>query len=495
MEKIKILIFIFFLNIKSNFCIVVIPFKTYQLEDEGGKTMKALFESWRQNIIYTNISIGTPSQKITMTIDSNSYITNLFQHYCDIPISLYNSSESNSFKIRQAITYFPMVKASIISETVYFYNDLQMTELKAYELFKIIYSENKKEDQSYTYQYHNFTCINVGLKLNENRELEKNINLINQLAQNFKESYDFTFKYTSDNEGMIIIGAEPHVYEEKTYNSKDYRTAKAIDIDSQDYRDWHLTFEKIYCSYKDKTTGNVIDKTLNETKKIRIKFDLGIIYGSTDYKTMIKDIFFDKLIEEGKCFEHNYELETVYYCDKNQAGEIIKNEFPSLYFKNNEFDKIFELNYKDLFREYNDKIYFLVIFSQSPQKFFEIGKIFLKKYTFTFNQDTKLIGYYIKAKNSDPEQPKEKGGFLPETTFVIVISCLVIVFGVIGFFVGKLVYDKIRKKRMNELDDLYEYKPEEEETNDSYNNNNNSSTKEKSDEGDHLGINEEENIN
>ena len=490
MEKFKIIIFVFLINIKFNFCIVVIPFKTFKLNEPTNYTVQSILESWRENILYTNASIGTPPQKITMIIDSKSYITNLFQHMCDIPISSYNFSKSATFNIRQSITYYPMVKASIIDETIYFYNDLKMSKMKAYNLFKLIYSDNKKEDQSYMYQYHNYTCLNVGLKLNYNRDLEKNINLIIQLAQNFKESYDFTFKYTSDNEGMIIIGAEPHVYDPGKYSDKDYRTIGAEDNDLQDYRDWHLTFDEIYFPYKDKISGNIINKKLNETKKIRIKFDLGIIYGSTDYKKMIKELFFDSLIADGKCWEEKDGLETGYYCDKNEAEDIIQNSFPSLYFKMNQFNKIFELNYNDLFREKNGKIYFLIIFSETPQNYFEIGKIFLKKYTFTFNQDSKTIGYYLKTKESNNQNPTN-GLFFTKTSFIIIVVCVLIAFSVIGFFVGKYFYDKMRKRRMNELDDIYEYKPEE---NDSIVDKNTSTNS--NDEGDHLGINEdEENIN
>ena len=114
MEKFKIIFFIFLLNIKFNFSIVVIPFKTFELNEPTNYTVQSILESWRQNILYTNVSIGTPPQKITLIIDSKSYITSLFQHMCDIPISSYNSSKSGTFNIRQSITYYPMVKASII---------------------------------------------------------------------------------------------------------------------------------------------------------------------------------------------------------------------------------------------------------------------------------------------------------------------------------------------------------------------------------------------
>jgi len=264
------------------------------LPEPSNYTIESIFNSWGKNILYTTLSIGTPPQKIIMTINSNSYGTTLFQHMCDIPISLYNNNESKTFNRRQSVTYFPMVKASIIDETIYFYNNTEMDKLQEYKSFKFIYSDNKKEDQSYAYEYHNYTCINAGLKLNYNLEIEKFINIIIQLAQNFGESYDFTFKYNSNDEVMMIIGAEPHVFEPETYLEKDYRTVGANDKDMQVYRDWHITFDEIYISYKDKNTGNEMNKKLNETNKIRIKFDLGVIHGSTDYRNMIKSEFFSK---------------------------------------------------------------------------------------------------------------------------------------------------------------------------------------------------------
>ena len=123
MEKLKIIIYLFFSIIKFNFCIIVLPFKTYKLPEPSNYTIESIFNSWGKNILYTTLSIGTPPQKIINKINSNSYGTTLFQHMCDIPISLYNNNESKTFNRRQSVTYFPMVRASIIDETIYFYNN------------------------------------------------------------------------------------------------------------------------------------------------------------------------------------------------------------------------------------------------------------------------------------------------------------------------------------------------------------------------------------
>ena len=289
MDGIKSIIIYFFLIFQISYCIVVIPFRTYKLSEPGNFTLQTAFEIWKKNILYSYIYIGTPPQKIIMIIDSQSFTTNLFQHMCDIDISLYNKSESSSFYKRESVIYFPMINASIIDETLYLYTSLKMDKLNEFTLFKLIYSDNIKEDQKSFYEYHNNTCINIGLRIKPNREIEQKTNLINQLSKKLKENNIFTIKYISNDEGMLIIGKEPHFYEQEIYSEKDYRK-----IGTQDYSDWNLIFDEIYLSYKDKISGDKIKHKLNETLKIKIKFELGIIYGPKDYKEIIKKNFFNK---------------------------------------------------------------------------------------------------------------------------------------------------------------------------------------------------------
>jgi hypothetical protein len=199
--------------------------------------------------------------------------------------------------------------------------------------------------------------------------------------------------------------------------------------------------------------------------------------------------------------------------EENNSEEIIENQFPPLYFKMDKFNETFELNYKDLFREKDGYLYFLVVFSKTHQTFFEIGKIFLKKYTFTFNQNSKYIGYYINSKNPNPSDTtmpedssepssKKDESFVSSKYFYIVLAVSILVVGIIGFVIGKVVYDKIRKRRRNELEDLYEYQPQDdnnnnnENNNDKNNTNNNINISEETTEDANLGINEDEgNIN
>ena len=144
----------------------------------------------------------------------------------------------------------------------------------------------------------------------------------------------------------------------------------------------------------------IINEQISIIRALKIKFDLGLIIGTNEFRSLIKKLFFDNLITEEKCFEEKIKKDNdgdmyIYYCDKKLTEDFIKNEFPSIYFNVKVFNKTFELTYKDLFREKDGKLYFLMYFdSPNFSRFITVGSIFLKKYFFTFNQDYKMIGYY-----------------------------------------------------------------------------------------------------
>ena len=192
---------------------------------------------------------------------------------------------------------------------------------------------------------------------------------------------------------------------------------------------------------------------------------MGLIIGTNEFRSMIKKLFFDNLITEEKCFEEkinkdNYGEIYIYYCDKKLTEEFIKNEFPNIYFDVKHFNKTFELTYKDLFREKDGKLCFLMYFDSSNiGPYITVGSIFLKKYFFTFNQDSKMIGYY--NENLPGGKTKINNNNTIKYILFIVVPILIIIFGILGFFVGKFVYDTIRKKRINEIDDNYDYNPQQ----------------------------------
>ena len=448
-----------------NLCssIIVIPFKTYiQNEPDKFSSSSDMFSYWSKNIIYSNALIGTPPQNITIILNSQSYSSSIINHMCDLPNSFYDKDKSNSYTHEKYInSYSTMSNASLIRETLHLYNDLNTNKLVPYNDIRFIYSQNREEDQGKTYEYHPYTCMNMGLQLGWTYTNDYQANFISQLKKrlNITETYDFTFEYLNKTDGRIIIGNEPHFYNKKKYSDMQYRISGAVDNEGRNQRDFFLNFDSINLYYK--INGKYYNDTISMVKSIKFLIDMGLVYAPNEYKNNIDRIFFNDMKRNGKCFEEQTKDNLIfYYCDKTLAENDIKNNFPTLYFEMKQFHKTFELTYQDLFRTKHDKIFFLVYFrTYSLGNYFEIGKIFLQKYSFTFNQETKMIGYYnFDLPGGVVQDDEEKKSIFQNVYVWIGISVVVVVFAVLGFFIGKFVYDKVRKKRINEVDDdNYEY--------------------------------------
>ena len=442
-------------------CIIVIPFQTYIIpEPEKFANHSDIFKYWNQNILYTTTLIGTPGQNITLLLTSQTFGSLMFYHMCDIPFSSYEKEKSSSYSFNKCInSYSTMKNASLIEETIYLYSDLDMKELKPYNPFIIIYSQNEKEIQGDSYEYHESTCMNVGMQMSWSNFNEQYSNLILQLKKNLNviETRDFTFEYLTNTDGRIAIGSEPHLYDKEKYSELQYRISYAVNNEGINQRDFYLNFDRIFINKKN------YNETISLVKSSKIVFDMGLVNAPKGYKDAIDIYFFNDLIRKGKCNEGETKDYIFYYCDKDVYDNEIKNNFPNLYFEMKQFHKIFELTYEELFRIKNDKVYFLIYFRHYTfGNSFELGKIFLQKYSFTYNSETKMIGYYnFDLPSGKDKEKKEEKSFFKNVYVWIGIITVVVIFGILGFFLGKKVYDKVRKKRVNEVaDDNYDYNPQ-----------------------------------
>ena len=73
------------------------------------------------------------------------------------------------------------------------------------------------------------------------------------------------------------------------------------------------------------------------------------------------------------------------------------NKFPNLYLLYRQLNFTFSLDYNDLFMELDNKIYFLVIYADTPLSIWNFGIILIKKYSFMFDEDKKSL-YFIHLK-------------------------------------------------------------------------------------------------
>ena len=451
---------------------------------------------------YSSINISNNNQTILARITPDNYTFFLTEDECNKKsinnVENYLIITRNGYKIKNSLSYKNISKLTnnitnyknggILSEMFSFYNTTKLScQYLSYD-----HKDNKDIDTQINLQdikiiieeyTENKMCAVIGLgkpKINS----EEGINFINELKRiNSIDDYSFTYKFITSSDGQVIIGGLPHEYYN---NSKFYKEEQFMKINTNSPNNeifpWSISFNTIFLE-KENNEKIIIQKNA----KSFIIPNFGFIIGTIQYKKIILQNYFNSLINEGICnlekinninnfFSFNFEGFEIFSCDIYQIKVGNKSSFPKLKFKQNDYDYIFIFHFYDLFKEFNEKYYFLVIFPEEKYQNnnWYLGLPFLKKYQFIFNYDSKSIGFYnenIKEKNNDCENEKNNDrNFFKKLNMRIIIEIVVgiILIGliVIAFVIGKSNNYK-RKKRANELtDDNFEYFSNENNNND-----------------------------
>ena len=105
---------------------------------------------------------------------------------------------------------------------------------------------------------------------------------------------------------------------------------------------------------------------------------------------------------------------------------------------------------------HRNKIFFLIIFRTS-QGMFSFGKLFFKKYLFTFSFDNKIIGFYnnnlVINSHQTNNKNNEKNSGIKEKIIIFSLSIVFIFVLFVILIKIKKKYLNNRQKRMNELMD------------------------------------------
>ena len=277
----------------------------------------------------------------------------------------------------------------------------------------------------------------LGFLLAQQRFFDENVTNINFIPQlkkkNLISSYDFNFHFISENSGNIIIGEKPHEYNNSHYKKENYISI-GTSLIGEDL-DWSLSFDKIYFG----------EEELGNNNPILFRIEFGFIMGAYTWEYYLKKEFFNKLIEEKKCFKDSFhELGSTsyfYYC--NKTTDISK--FKPFTFCINQYNYNFTLTYKDLFIEVEDKYLFLMIIGGPTEIIF--GYPFLKKYQLIFNQDTKTIGFYTDIRK-DEEKPTGSNLIYYIVITILGIILISLITGAIVCYVKRM---KNHKKSATEL--------------------------------------------
>ena len=357
-------------------------------------------------------------------------------------------------------------KDILIKDQIYFYTNFELTEEIKVENISILFNPNSGENH-FKNEKEKISCGYIGLRLEMDYQNFKN-NLIVQLKDKgiiskaiffFIEVNKNLDKYKkNDIEYLLVIGEEIYdifsldninEYIGEKYNKENYVEKSKINdyIINEFYFLWKLRFNNIYYNI-----DNIIIN-MDKINNIFLDNNYGAMVGTYEYRESIKEKFFNDYINRSKCFEKNstlYEIGGFYYivCDKN----INIDNFPILSLKSNSLQYIYQMTKDELFVEDNNQIYFLIIFEFSRPNTWILGKPFLEKYLFSYNYYSRLLSFYnenLLEKERDNSHKNNDKKYI----ILIIVIILSLIALVLGFFIGKFIHYKIKRKKALELDE------------------------------------------
>ncbi len=323
--------------------------------------------------------------------------------------------------------------------------------------------------------------------------------------KNIKEKI-FSLVYNYETEGYLFIGNSLYNIDANKYKKNNFFKIN-VNRDKNGVK-WNIIFDKVYIhdsflegnsTLSNKSNGG---KIYLNAKQVNIKIDQKIIIGTSEYKKMIDNLYFNKLIKSNICkyeiIPFNSRNYYIYSCtallfatfetsypDDDYYQEPVYHylHFPSLIFQSYTLRYSFELKYEQLFQLLGERFYFMVIFDSDEEnrnsQEWTIGEQFIKKHTFSFNIDRKSILFYNEKQFNDKFEENDIFEGANEidilskrdnkNIFIIIILIVgAICFSILSFYLGIKIRER-RKKRANELRDEYEYISERETNNISIN--------------------------
>lgn len=454
---------------------IVLPFK--KITVETFKEYKTINDLISYNI-FTNIELGSESepQFVGFIIDQNESSFYLKKRLLSFNFTksneimkLYHKMPNFWFDKRKSKEIVNCDYAQYCSDT-FFFNNLENEKTKIHYFRYNIYCD---------FIIESYKCGIIGMKNPNNLYYENNqtyIYFLDELKQKelIDENY-FTILYDDNNNnfdynenlylGKLIIGESPHIFNPLIFKKRDEVIIPGIDYS------FFVNELKFNSSNEFYIENNV---------EILISFTSGFIKGSPQYRKEIESNFFKDLIKKDLCkvdfLSENLYISNyyIYSCLNNDTIiDYIKN-FPPLFLEIKTQNLTFILSEKDLFRVFQDRIYFLIAFrDEKPSTFSSkwiVGEIFLRKYITSFNFDSKSISFYRsqidKANNNnqiiyDEDEIEKKSNI-----FNIFRTLLEILMGLFIILMLFIFYRKIkgrRKLHANELEDNnFSYVPKKE---------------------------------
>ena len=483
-------------------CIFIFPFDTIFIKNPTAEK-KDYFTNLTQNELFINFSIGSNEEiiygilkmdKNGFLIYENAYNYNHSETYEKLIPDYEENLETNWVQGCEQIPSRDNLSVPIYNSQKNKYEIIKTNKLRFLRL-------KQKENKNIFFNTMFYTYAILGLKYNYNsyfktpefvKELKNSENINKNI---FYLTFDKSTKKgfaINNNKGKLFIGKE--LDENNTIYSPCLSYIGELL--------WGLEFDKIY------TKNNNENKKVLENIKLKAQLvgTYPYIKAPFEFFEYLNKYFFMDLLEKNICKRINFTRHDIYldynfysYACNSESKifmENLNNNFPDIIFEHKTFNEFFTLTKNDLFAFNNfdnndNNLYFLMVSGNDYTEWL-LGIPFLKKYVFSYDYDSKTVGYYAdfgKEKNND----ENDNNFLKSITFkVIIIILLVIVVFILGMFFQKN-YKKKRKIKANELDDDFDYEPQKDKIEDTNNNdidNNINENNKNNDRNEILGINE-----
>ena len=358
--------------------------------------------------IYSTFDIGAPKQNIKFYYEMNEIESSISQEF-------YFPKRSTTFKLID-----------------YKKNNLNFSK----ELF--IFDQNKKLDDFIFYlkqkfdssKRRNYNSLGLGNpKNNSNLSFLSNVNKNGYIN---KKIFSFLFGEDSFSEnriydGQILIGSYPH-------DISPYFNELDLNFISLKGEKWIIEFDTV--KYNDEELKD---------KSVQLDINLNVMIGPEQFRKKLISSLFSDFLEKGNYKENSFisdkdGKEYIFYTFDNN---IRFKKIPGLSFFSKALNETFKISFVNLFRKYNGKFYFTIIFSKSPKNIWVLGQQFFNTYKFVFDLDQGKIGYY-------KTNVKYSGTF-------ITVLCIIISGAIFGFFYLRK-YMMIEKER-NQIKNKQRYYP------------------------------------
>ena len=453
--SIKTSIFIFIIYLKiflSDTSVYRIPFGLYNIK--GKNYSHDIANSIFYNIIYVNLSIGTPSQTVPFGLSLNSQTFTVYN-------KTFNQSKSSTFEGKSNFTNEDdddeIVYRGINSLDVLTINNEQQkinfilsTELKdIYYPFGLIGLAIPKNVEPEIYPF--FNSLKEGTLINSftwSLKYFNNISLLDTLYGGEKNNKII---------GELIFGNEPHYYEE---DKKRYNKSQLLRVNPYSTYElsWSVMFNGIYILFHENKNNNYTKQRINVKLDGRTRLipDSGYNFIPKEFNYIIDKNFFSKYFDEEICWKNG--INDTFYGYIECKGSFKVSLFPDICFEHSEFETTFNLTYKDLFvyDKYNNKYIFLML-SDKFTSGWVLGSSFLKKYQFIFNQDSKTIGYYKSFNYFSDAQKKNNNDNKDEIIKYIIIGIIIVISSILLIFIGMYIQNKYFNKKKIKVEEMDSY--------------------------------------